>query len=693
MKARQIQRMQRDKQMEITFDIGKDELPIFLAEVDEHLQVLDNNLLRLQKQSADGEIMQTVFRSAHTIKGMAGMIGHRRMTSITHVLENALDGVRKNTLPVSMPLINLCLRAVDCLRLLREEVATSLVSNVDVEEVVSAFGSFVAGECEELPNAKNRSTAKDEYLNLSNSTLQICAKIDTNSMASAARAFQLMMILEDLGDIRKMTPSQEEIESASSVGEFSAELVTEQSLEKVCASLTKISGVNEITINGIVTFSEENPCQGQGGEQKNGTQPKVQTGEAGESPLLREKRNTDAAGRRVSDLTLRMSIEHMDHLMNLVGELITDRNHLQQFRGHNGIETNLNENIDPFLETITHLGRITDQLQEEVMSIRMLPIGSLFNRFPRMVHDMCQKVGKSIELVVHGEDTEMDRSMIETIYDPLIHIIRNSVDHGVELPQDRIAYDKPETGTITLTARHEQGRIVVTVEDDGRGIDADKLRSKAVQKGLITAEEAASLSREYAIDLMFMPGLSTVDEATEYSGRGVGLDIVKTNIQRVNGVIQVESEPGHGTQFQISLPLTLAIVPALLVRVQQSVFAIPMIMITETLRLKRTDVKYANRKPVTLLRGSVLPLVSLSEIFGRPSSNEENKYLFAVVIKSGKQQVGLLVDSLIGEEEVVVKPLGSFVGEIPGISSATILGNGQVALIIDVFHLFKLMGM
>jgi two-component system, chemotaxis family, sensor kinase CheA len=678
--------------MEISFDIGKDELPIFLAEVDEHLQVLDNNLLRIQKENTDPEIIQTVFRSAHTIKGMAGMIGHRRMTSVTHVLENALDAVRKNILQVSTPLVNLCLEAVDCLRSLREEVATSRLSDVNIEEIVFSFKSFMDGENRDLSIVTPQLITKKESTAAQCASLQIHARIDVNSMASAARAFQLMMVLQDLGDIAAMTPSQAEIESASSVAELTASLVTEQPLERVSTALAKISGVDEISINGKIILLDGNLIPEPKSLEESNLQTKLQKGEPGSGQPPRQRRNSDPMGRRVGDLTLRMSIEHMDNLMNLVGELITDRNHLQQIRGHIGAETNLNGNIDRFFETITHLGRITDQLQEEVMSIRMLPVGSLFNRFPRMVYDMSQKVGKCVELVAHGEDTEMDRSMIETIYDPLIHLIRNSVDHGIEVPQARVASGKPETGTITLSARHEQGRIVVTVEDDGRGIADDKLRDKAVQKGLISADEAASLSREQAIDLMFMPGLSTVDTATEYSGRGVGLDIVKTNIQRVNGVIQVESRPGHGTQFQISLPLTLAIVPSLLVRVQQAVFAIPMIMITETLRLTNSDIKHANQKPVTLLRGSVLPLISVADIFNLPSSKDTTKYLFAVVIKSGKHQVGLLVDSLIGEEEVVVKPLGSFVGEIPGISSATILGNGQVALIVDVFHLFKLIG-
>jgi two-component system chemotaxis sensor kinase CheA len=369
--------------------------------------------------------------------------------------------------------------------------------------------------------------------------------------------------------------------------------------------------------------------------------------------------------------------------------LITDRNHLKQL--HSRL-TRFNSNYDQISETITHLAQITDQLQEEVMHIRMLPISSSFGKFPRMVRDMSQKVGKPIDLVIHGEETEMDRSMIEEINDPLIHLVRNSVDHGIESPEERLAAGKPERGTITLTARHEQGRIILTVEDDGGGIDGEKLRKSAVQKGLISAEEAASLTHEQSIDLMFMAGLSTAQKVTDISGRGVGLDIVNNNIQRVNGSIQVETQLGLGSQFKIVLPLTLAIVPALLVKVRQATFAIPLVMITETLRIEQLDIKYVYRKPVTMLRKKVLSLIHLSDIFNIPQSNEQRKYLFAVVVQSGKQRVGLIVDSLVGEEDVVVKPLGAFIGDIPGISSAAILSEGQVALIVDVFGLFKLAG-
>ncbi len=723
--------------MEIIFDISEDELPIFLAEVDEHLQMLDDVLIRLEREESDSELVQTVFRSAHTIKGMSGVIGHRRMTDLTHALETLLDGVRKKSIQISTQMINLCLEAVDRLRLLREEVVTAQVSDVDIDEILQALKDFTEGKKEptlpEVPKSKKKKASAPELQkeqNLSGSedspslettspalaasvsqarTLQIHAKIDPNGIASAARAFQLMMALQDMGEIQFMIPSQAQIETSASVNDFAAVLISSEPFEKISAALTIISDVDEISIDGTLVLTnglpvvkapkKDSPVQSGPSGKNGGTPsdaPKPNVTGANNSAAVEpanERRNTDAThGRRSADMTVRTNVERLNSLMNLVGELITDRNHLQQIRSRLVVETRMNGNFEQISETITHLGRITDQLQEEVMRIRMLPVGSVFSKFPRSVRDMSQKVGKLIDVVIHGEETEMDRSMIEEINDPLIHLIRNSVDHGIESPQDRLAAGKPERGTITLTARHEQGRIILTVEDDGGGIDGEKLRKSAVQKGLITAEEAAGLTEEQSIDLMFMAGLSTAQKVTDISGRGVGLDIVNTNIQRVNGSIRIETKLGQGTKFQIILPLTLAIVPSLLVRVNQATFAIPMVMITETLRLEQADIKYVYRKPVTLLRGNVLSLIKLADIFNHSQSEEQKKYHFAVVVQSGKQRVGLIVDSLIGEEEVVVKPLGAFIGDIPGISSAAILGEGQVALIVDVFGLFKLAG-
>ena len=674
--------------MEIIFDINEEELPIFLAEVDEHLQMLDDGLIRLERGEIDPELVQAVFRSAHTIKGMSGMIGHQRMTDLTHAMETVLDGVRKNDIQISSELVNVCLDAVDHLRLLRDEVSSSQMCDVDVAGLVSSLkgmnekGKSVS-QVESISNDQKQELENTD-IGLKNGVVHVQAVIDVKSMASAARAFQLMMALQDMGDIQAMTPSQAQIEAATAVRDFSAVVVTSQPLEQVSVALMKISGIEEIVVNGTLILSggkvvskQEQPSALERGEASN------------KNNLSGERRSTSPFGRRSTDMTIRMNVDRLDNLVNLVGELITDRNHLKQIHGR---LTRMNSNYDDIAETITHLGRITDELQEEVMHIRMLPIASVFGKFPRMVHDMSLKVGKQIDIVLRGEKTEMDRSMLEEINDPLIHLVRNSVDHGIESPAERIAAGKPERGKVTLTARHEQGRILLTVEDDGGGIHAEKLRKSAVQKGLITEEEATSLTEEQSIDLMFMAGLSTAQKVTDISGRGVGLDIVNTNIQRINGSIHVDTEIGKGTTFLITLPLTLAIVPALLVKVGHSTLAIPLVMITETFRLEENKIKYVYQKPVTMLRESVLSLVKLSDIFNLARDGGKKKGSYAVVVQSGKQRIGLVVDSLVGEEDIVVKPLGAFIGDIPGISSAAILGEGQVALIVDVFGLFKLAG-
>ncbi|HNN12565.1 MAG TPA: chemotaxis protein CheA [Anaerolineales bacterium] len=684
--------------MEIIFDINEEELPIFLAEVDEHLQSLDDILIGFERGETDPELVQTVFRSAHTIKGMSGMIGHQRMTNITHAMETVLDGVRKNEIGISEKLVSACLAAVDCMRMLRDEVSTSQTSDIDIEEIVSPLKDLLGGEArsDSLKAAQaNAVRATENPSSLPNGTIQVQARIDTQSMASAARAFQLMMALQDVGEIKSMSPTQAEIEASAVIGDFSAVVATEQSIEEIGVALCKISGIEEVLINGKSFLlngknaaDPETKSMTQTDKEGGSSRPVLPAQPTNNSAL--ERRNNNPFGRRGTDMTIRMNVERLDNLVNLVGELITDRNHLKQI--HNRL-TRMNSNYDKISETITHLGRITDELQQEVMHIRMLPIASVFGKFPRMIHDMSQKVGKQIDLIIRGEKTEMDRSMLEEINDPLIHLVRNSVDHGIESPAERLATGKPERGKITLTARHEQGRIILTVEDDGGGIDPAKLRKSAVQKGLITAEEAATLTEEQSIDLMFMAGLSTAQKVTDISGRGVGLDIVNTNIQRINGSIQVETNLGTGTKFQITLPLTLAIVPALLVKVHQSTFAIPLVMITETFRLEEAAIKHVYRKPVTMLRESVLSLINLADIFDIQDDGERSKRSYAVVVQSGKQMVGLIVDSLVGEEDVVVKPLGGLIGDIPGISSAAILGEGQVALIIDVFGLYKLAGL
>ncbi len=686
--------------MQMVFDISQDELPIFLAEVDEHLQTLDETLVELEHRSDDPDLLQNAFRAAHTLKGMAGMIGHHRMTHLTHAMETAFDGLRKGQYPVSAALIDLCLDAVDGLRALREEVINGTLSDYDPQPLIEAFADFTSTGGGHQPKERRAETpvpaAMPELTQAQSNEkkeFHLQAQIDPRSVASAARAFQLMMALQELGEIVSMQPTLEVIETAQPVRTFRAQFVTTAAADQILQKLSQISEIEKIEVQAdgeSRSVVDEEPKPPQSSQTLPSEKAEVQAQAAPVGQPARSRPN--GSGGRGVEMTVRTSVERLDSLMNLVGELITDRNHLFQVRNKLEAQARNDPLVENLAETVAHISRITDQLQEEVMRIRMLPIGNLLHKFPRMVRDMSQKAGKLVDVVIRGEDTELDRSMIEEINDPLIHLVRNAIDHGIEPPEERRAAGKPERGTVTLNAWHEQGRIILTVSDDGRGIDPAVLRKKVVQKGLMTPEEAAALTDEQAVDLIFLPGFSTAEKVTDISGRGVGMDIVQTNIQRVNGTIHIETAAGRGTTFQIVLPLTLAIVPTLLVRVGMATFAIPLVMVLETLRLSPADLKTIRQKPVTMLRGSVLPLVYLSELYNIPENGHSRKRLFAVVIQSGKHRVGLVVDGFMGEEEVVVKSLGKLVGEIPGISSAAILGDGSITLIVDVPALLRLAG-
>jgi two-component system chemotaxis sensor kinase CheA len=730
----------------MNFDIAEDEFPIFLAETDDQFQILDEGLVRLEREQDDQELLQAIFRAAHTLKGSAGMIGHQRMVRLTHALETALDGVRKHSLAVTASLIDLCLIAVDAIRQLRDEVSRREACPVDVEALAGRFSALLPATAD--PSAQPTARAGQlpspagQAVSAAETGLAIEVEIAADSAASAARAFQIMLALQELGQILSMTPSAEQIETAVPVRHFSARLSTAQPEQAVRQALEAISELDQIEIGGDSPAGAAGPPKPPASpikpdqpigeylvEHRYITRAQLeqalayQAGQKGEKPLLgqvlvrlgmlsqetldqavveqlnRLRSALDARGaqpiggeqQRPSEKTVRTSVERLDILMNLVGELITDRNRLYQVR--NELETSFRGNgqLEALSETITHVSRITDQLQAEVMGIRMLPVSNVFNKFPRLVRDLARQAGKQVELVISGGNTELDRSVIEEISDPLIHLLRNAVDHGIENARERAAYGKPAQGKVSLSARHEQGRIILTVKDDGRGIRSEDLRASAVKKGLLTQAEAAALSDDEAIDLVFLSGLSTAGSVSDISGRGVGMDIVRTNIERLNGNIQIETWPGRGTQFEIILPLTLAIVPALLVRVAAGTYAIPIVTVLETLRIAQREIQTIAGKSVILLRDQVLPVAKLADLFGLPASaNGRAKYEYVVVVRSGKSQLGLIVDGLVGEHEVVVKSLSAIVGEIPGITSAAILGDGQVALILEVQGLFKL---
>jgi two-component system chemotaxis sensor kinase CheA len=339
--------------------------------------------------------------------------------------------------------------------------------------------------------------------------------------------------------------------------------------------------------------------------------------------------------------------------------------------------------------TSIHIARVTTQLQEQIMKARMLPVENLFNKFPRMVRDLSQKAGKEVDFIMTGQETELDRSIIEEIGDPLIHLLRNAVDHGLEMPEEREACGKKRVGQLKLQAAHEENHIIITIKDDGKGIDPEAVRQSGIKKGLVSEEQARRLTDKEAISLIFMSGLSTVKKVTDVSGRGVGMDVVRNNIEKINGAIEINSVVGKGTEFKIKLPLTLAIIRALLVSIGEAVYAIPLSTVTETIRIQKKQIEYVNNHEVIVVRGKALPLIRLTTVFSGCISEDDREKLFIVVVNLAGQQVGLVVDSLVGEQEIVIKSLGKYVGDVQGISGATILGDGNVALIVDVSNLIK----
>lgn len=792
--------------MSLTFDIAEDELNIFMGEAEEQLQLLDEGFVRLEREGGDPELLQAIFRAAHTLKGASGTIGHHRMAELTHALETVLDGLRKQTLAVSLLLVDTCLEALDVLRLLLSEVTEGEARAGDIAPLVARLAALAAATPPTLAtNAgrvnvqvrRSRATTKPKSAKSNGraaskrdgraaaspakpsrearprrsqaptrsnghtpgrTPIAIRADISPHSAGSAARAFQLMLALQGLGEIRAMEPSQAQIETAAPVRHFGAELATIKTRDEIRAALTSISDLDRLVIGdevielarpapgapvsdgasgdpsdapeeasprlgdflvsaGFVSSAQMEAAhrmQAETGSSDLIGQVLVKTGALTQAALDRavaqhiqqlraalktaqaataERAPAKAAG---AEKTVRTSVERLDNLMNLVGELITDRNRLYQIRGEIEARFHGDEAAESLTQTVVHVGRLTDQLQEEVMRIRMLPVANVFHKFPRLVRDLARKAGKQVEVVIRGEDTELDRSVIEEISDPLIHLLRNAVDHGLETPAERAAAGKPERGLIRLTARHEESRIVLTVEDDGRGIDADKVKAAAVQRGLLSAAAAAALSPQAAIDLIFASGLSTAKVVSDLSGRGVGMDIVRTNIERLNGTIQVETRTGHGTTFQIVLPLTLAIVPALLVRAAEAMYAIPLAMVMEALRVPAADTlrDTVQGRPVIRLRERVLPLVRLHEVLGftTPEGGARAAREYVVAVRWGKLEMGLMVEALVGEQEMVVKPLGALVGETPGVSGAAILGDGRVAMIVDVPGLFTCAG-
>ncbi|MDA8187403.1 MAG: chemotaxis protein CheA [Dehalococcoidales bacterium] len=690
--------------MSLQFDAAPDELAVFIEEAEEQLQLLDQDILILEKEGPNSDLLQEVFRAAHTLKGSSGAIGHERMASLTHAMEGILDSLRKGKLETTTALIDLLLQSLDALRVLKEEVVTLEHSGLDPSSLVQSLKRFLednlSPDGEHQPVGEVRPVAVEPHVlsqseDVDGHTYVIVVYVDKDCAFPAVRCLQVHMALAEAGEVTESIPSRADIEVEKVGFELRLTYVTAESSQGVRDLIMAIPDIAAVRIENtkvegdVVTecdaFSFDGPPQI--------VQEHDQVRGNAESAIAKDRNLQEgrANAKNVNaSKTVRIDIERLDALMNLVGELVIDCTRLVQLSSRLQARYEGDEIAQGLGETSQHIQRITDELQDRIMGARMFPVSSVFNRFPRMIRDLAQRAGKNVEFVMEGEETELDRSVIEEIGDPLIHLLRNAVDHGIDSPDERRACGKPEVGLIRLSACHRESRIVLVVEDDGKGIDPERIRRAATEKGLLSPDAAARLSDREAVELIFAPGFSTAKQVSDVSGRGVGMDIVRTNIHKLNGSVSIESSPGRGTKFILELPLTLAIMDALLVSLGGNTFAIPLASVTETLRVQQSEVFAVNRGKVIQLRGRVLPLLPLGKALGLGRRGGDMDEAYVVVVGSDNDQVGILVDSLVGEQQVVIKSLGNYIGDIRGLSGATILGDGQVALIVDVPALVKM---
>ena len=681
-------------------------LEIFLDESNEHLQTLSDQLIILEKEPDNSDTINEIFRAAHSLKGMAGTMGYKRMQNLTHDMENVFSEVRNGNMEVNSNLVDVLFQCLDALETYVDNIRETQDEGTDDNEpIIKALNAFIASEGKgnaapaakkeeapaatasaapaddkDMPLADFEKNAVNEALKKNLHVYKIKVSVDENCILKAARAFLVFKNLEGHGDIIKSEPSVQDIEDEKFDFDFSIIVVTEEKYDNIIALIKNVSEIKDAAGQEITQpFPEEQTEEAK--EEKKETSAVSQTAKpAAANPAAKKPTSTGKTSGSVSH-TVRVDIEKLDVLMNLVSELIIAKNGLVSASHVEGDEAAaLNQS---FTEQIEYLERVTTNLHESVMKVRMMPIESVFSRFPRMIRDLNKKLGKKMELYMSGEDTELDRTVIDEIGDPIMHLLRNSADHGLESAEIRKERGKSEVGSIFLDAFQEGNNVVIEVRDDGNGIDTEKVKAKAVEKGTITQEQADVMTDKEAIDLLFRPSFSTAEKVTDVSGRGVGLDVVKSKIEALGGDVEVKTKYGEGSTFSIRLPLTLAIIQALMVKLGDEKYAISLGSIETIEDIPVSDIKYVHAKEVIHLRGNVIPLIRLRDLLDVPGEPEESENITVVVVRKGDKQAGLVVDSLIGQMEIVIKSLGKYIRINKMISGATILGDGSVALIID----------
>ncbi|CAH0119830.1 Chemotaxis protein CheA [Paenibacillus sp. CECT 9249] len=670
-------------------------LSMFIDESTEHLQSLNENMLQLENSPEDLGIVQIIFRSAHTLKGMSATMGFEDLASLTHQMENVLDLVRNGQLKMNSHIFDTLFKSLDALESMVQDITQGGEGKADVSHIVAQLRAIESGDFEDSAassnsgnhNASPEGVQLDQYqfsvldqsIAAGNTVFYIEVTVREDCVLKGARAYMVFDCLERNGEVVKSNPSVQDLEQEKFDRSFSVYFISQVGQEQLQQSISQISEIEQVHIVSVdhETLNHLNRQQEQKAELASAKREAAATSvKASESAPAR------TAGTAAATRTIRVDIERLDVLMNLFSELLIDRVRLEQLASEIK-RTDLTE-------TVEHMTRVSGDLQNIVLKLRMVPVDTVFNRFPRMVRDLAKSLDKKVDLVITGADTELDRTVIEEIGDPLVHLLRNSIDHGVEAISGRLAAGKPETGTIQLRAFHSGNHVFIEIEDDGQGINRDKVLQTALKNGVIGADEAKSMTDEQVYNLLFASGFSTADKVSDISGRGVGLDVVKSKIASLGGNVSVESTPGQGSKFSVQLPLTLSIISAMLVGLGSEKYAIPLSSIVETMVIDHKQIRTVHGNQMIDYRQSIIPVISLAQVFDCPDSavdSEEESEV--IVIRKGDRLAAFMVDEFIGQSEIVIKTMGKYLTNIYGISGATILGDGQVALIIDPNALVK----
>ncbi|MBF1005518.1 MAG: chemotaxis protein CheA [Lachnospiraceae bacterium] len=694
-------------------------LDIFVDETKEHIQVLSDQIMVLEKEPDNSDAIAEIFRSAHSLKGMAGTMGFKRMQRLTHDMENVFSAVREGKMKVNDSLVDTLFRGLDAIQeyldLIQE---TSDEGDNDNEAIINELNHFLNGGGDEAlaapaaapapaatasaaatateESAETNAKAKfhdiklseveehaikkafDDNMNVFGATVYI----QESCLLKAARAFLVFKALEEIGEIIISNPSVQEIEDEKFDFDFSLIFLTKETESEVRAAIQNVSEIEDVVIEAIDESKAEEP--------KKADEPKKEEAPKSAAPAAAATAAAPAAkqdaskakgkGKPVVSRSVRVDIEKLDSLMNQVSELIIAKNGLVSMSATDKRDSG---DMSAFNEQIEYLGTVTTNLHETVMKVRMVPIESTVQKFPRMIRDLSKKLDKKMELYMTGEDTELDRTVVDEIGDPLMHLLRNSADHGLESNEERVRLGKPEVGSIFLDAYQEGNNVVIEVRDDGAGINVEKVKKKMVERGLVPADQIDTITDKEAIATLFSPSFSTADKVSDVSGRGVGLDVVKTNIESLGGTIECKTERGAGSSFTIRLPLTLAIVQALMVELGTEKYAIPLGSIQTIEEVTKDDIKYVQSKEVISLRGTVIPLIRLDTLLDVPEREANNDNIVIVIVRKADKLAGLVVDGLIGQQEIVIKSIGKYISTPKLISGSTILGDGEVALILD----------